>query len=470
MQFIVKIMYVIVDVETTGGHAEQHRITEIAIYHHDGESITGHYQTLINPEKKIPPFITGLTGIDYEMIKDAPLFKDVAKILFQQLDGKIFVAHNAAFDYSFLKKEFEQVGIRWVPKKLDTIRLSRKIIPGLKSYSLGQLAHHLEIEIKGRHRAGGDAEATAKIFDLLLRNDKTGIIAKQLRRNSGESRLPPNLNETDFINLPHKAGVYYFWDAHGHVIYVGKAVNIKKRIASHFSGVAREWNKTNIRNKIHRITYELTGNEFIALLFETKEIRRLWPPFNIVLKTKNEEWGIFQYEDRLGYIRFCVNEVSKGYKPLTTFGNKGDAWNVLWNVVREFDLCPKLSGLQVAKGPCYSFQTQSCKGACMQIETPRQYNKKVRSAAESLAAKGEETLLLVGAGRKPGEKSLVLVEQGEYVGFGFAEDPLLLNDIQSLRHLIKPEKERRLYQSLIQSYLINPKEQEIVRLKVHEKI
>ena len=186
-------MYAIVDIETTGGYAEKHRITEVAIYHHDGLQITDAYHTLVNPGRNIPQFITGLTGITSEMVFHAPVFEEIADELLKRLQGKVFVAHNAHFDYSFLKKEFEQVGMNLQTKKLCTVRLSRKIIPGLRSYSLGSLAESLGIQITNRHRAGGDAAATAKIFDQLLRRDRDGYILKSLKRNSGETVLPPNL-------------------------------------------------------------------------------------------------------------------------------------------------------------------------------------------------------------------------------------------------------------------------------------
>ena len=270
-------MYAIVDIETTGGYAANHRITEVAIYHHDGMHITDSFHTLINPERNIPYYITGLTGITTEMVLEAPAFREIADDIFKRLEGKIFVAHNAHFDYSFLKKEFEEAGINWQSKKLCTVRLSRKIIPGLRSYSLGSLSESLGIKILNRHRAGGDAEATVKIFDQLLRRDRDSYILKTLKRNSGETVLPPNLPREEFDRLPLLAGVYYFHNARGNVIYVGKAINIKKRIAGHFTGDAREWSRSKIRNEIHHISYELTGNELIALILESQEIRRLWP-------------------------------------------------------------------------------------------------------------------------------------------------------------------------------------------------
>ncbi|MBT1703043.1 exonuclease domain-containing protein [Chryseosolibacter indicus] len=454
-------MYAIVDIETTGGYAENHRITEIAIYHHDGINITDSYHTLINPGRNIPYYITGLTGITSEMVLTAPSFEDVAQDIYNRLEGKVFVAHNAHFDYSFLKKEFEQVGINWQSKKLCTVRLCRKIIPGLRSYSLGSLSESLGVEILNRHRAGGDAAATAKIFDQLLQRDRDGYILKTLKKNSGETILPPNLPKEAFDRLPAQCGVYYFHDARGNVIYVGKAVNIKKRIAGHFTGDAREWSRSKIRNEIHHISYELTGNELIALILESQEIRRLWPKYNQAQKFRVEEWGIYDYEDRSGYQRFSVNQVTRGAKPLIKFTSKGDAWNFLWAKVREFDLCPKLCGLQVAKGLCFDYQTGECCGACMGMETAKKYNKKIQKAIQSFAGTGN-TVAIIGKGRSLDEQSLVLIEQGNYFGFGFFDRQASISDLESARNFVKKGVETPTVQNLINSYLMNPRGSQVV--------
>ncbi len=454
-------MYAIVDIETTGGYADNHRVTEIAIYHHDGQRITDNFHTLVNPGRKIPYFITGLTGIDAEMVREAPAFENIAREIHHWLEGRVFVAHNAHFDYSFLKKEFEDAGISWSTKKLCTVRLSRKIIPGLESYSLGRLAESLGIRIPNRHRAGGDAEATAKIFNVLLKRDNTGVIAKALKRNSGETILPPNLDKKEFDKLPAKPGVYYFHDARGQVIYVGKAINIKKRIAGHFTGEAREWNRSNIRNEVHSISCELTGNEFIALILESQEIRRLWPKYNLAQKYKVDEWGVYDYEDRNGYLRLCVNVASRGPKPLITFTSKGDAWNFMWEKVREFDLCPKLSGLQLAKGLCFSHQSGTCKGACIGVESMARYNKRVQKAVDSFFDAGN-SVAIIGPGRKADENSLVLVENGNYLGFGFFDKNEPIGDLESAKNYIKLSKDNRVVQNLVNSYLVNPRDGEVV--------
>lgn len=455
-------MYAIVDIETTGGYAENHRITEIAIYHHNGIEVTDHFHTLVNPGRNIPYYITGLTGITTNMVMDAPPFEEVAEDILRLLEGRVFVAHNAHFDYSFLKKEFEQVGINWQSKKLCTVRLSRKIIPGLRSYSLGSLAESLGIKITNRHRAGGDAEATVKVFNSLLNRDRDNYISKSLKRNSGETILPPNLPKEEFDRLPAKAGVYYFLNSRSQVIYVGKANNIKKRIAGHFTGDAREWNRSKIRNEIHHVTYELTGNELIALILESQEIRRLWPKYNQAQKYRVEEWGIYDYEDRNGYHRFSVNMVTRGSRPLIRFSTKGDTWNFLWEKVREFSLCPKLSGLQVAKGLCFQYQTGECKGACMCVESATKYNKRVHQAIQSFKGSAD-TVAILGKGRNTGERGMVLVENGNYLGFGFIERETVVENFETARRYVKTGYQTSTVQNLINSFLVNPRGAEVIQ-------
>jgi DNA polymerase-3 subunit epsilon len=454
-------MYAIVDIETTGGYAANHRITEIAIFYHDGIQITDTFHTLINPGRNIPYYITGLTGITSEMVFSAPSFKDVATEIHKKLEGKVFVAHNAHFDYSFLKKEFEQVGISWQSKKLCTVRLSRKIIPGLRSYSLGSLAESLGISIENRHRAGGDAAATVKIFDQLLQRDRDHYILKALKKNSGETILPPNLPRENFDNLPAKCGVYYFHDARGKVVYVGKAINIKKRITGHFTGEAREWSRSKIRNEIHHISYELTGNELIALILESQEIRKLWPKYNQAQKHRTEEWGIYDYEDQNGYLRFSVNVVTRGSHPLIRFSSRGDAWSFLWQKVRGNNLCPKLCGLQVSKGLCFEYQTGGCNGACMGVETVKKYNRRVEKAIHSFHEKGN-SVAIIGKGRNLDEQSLVLVEGGNYFGFGFFDRSVSISDMESARVYVQKSAETQIVQNLINSYLMNPRGSEVI--------
>src|ERR1700748_895482 len=199
-------MYAIVDIETTGGHASANGITEIAICIHNGKMVVERYETLINPQRDIPIYIQALTGINNDMVRNAPLFDDVAADIYHLLNGKIFVAHNVNFDHSFVKYHLTAAGYDLQANKLCTVRLGRKIMPGLPSYSLGKLCHFLGIENDARHRAMGDCEATTTLFSLLVQNDAENHIQQALKQRSKEQVLPPNLPKQDIDNLPFAPG------------------------------------------------------------------------------------------------------------------------------------------------------------------------------------------------------------------------------------------------------------------------
>jgi DNA polymerase-3 subunit epsilon len=262
-------MYAIIDIETTGGSARSEKITEIAVYQHDGEKITDEFVTLINPERNIPYFITNLTGITNEMVEDAPRFYEIAKKIVELTEGRTFVAHNVRFDYSFIREEFKSLGFNFKRSLLDTVSLSRKLIPGHKSYSLGNICKDLRISINGRHRAAGDALATVKLFEILMAKDmefsgsKPGLI-----KNTKVSKLNPKLEPNKIDSIPDEPGVYYFYNEKGDLIYIGKSRNLQQRVSTHLSN-----NTTNrsmeMRDLIADIDWELTGSELIALLKES---------------------------------------------------------------------------------------------------------------------------------------------------------------------------------------------------------
>src|SRR5882724_11302510 len=222
-------MYAIVDIETTGGYASSNAITELAIVLHDGNRELRRYETLVNPGMAIPRYVQALTGISDAMVADAPYFSEIAAFVHEWLRGAIFVAHNVNFDYSFLKHQLKACGLDLDAKKLCTIRLSRKTFPGAQSYSLGKICAHLGIPIPNRHRAGGDADATVLLFEKILQAGGLEHIRAMLKGNSTEQYLPIHLPAEQVERLPQSPGVYYFHDGKGKVIYVGKAINLRKR-------------------------------------------------------------------------------------------------------------------------------------------------------------------------------------------------------------------------------------------------
>ena len=281
-------MYAIVDIETTGISPKAEKITEIAIYIHNGEKITDEYVTLINPERNIPYFITNLTGITNEMVENAPCFFEAAKKIVEITEGCTFVAHNARFDYSFLQHEFKSLGFNFKRNILDTVALSRKLLPGHQSYSLGNICSKLNISINGRHRAAGDAFATTKLFEILLERDKTLNKGRfLLNQNKKTAELNPNLNLKKIEEIPNEPGIYYFYNDNGDLIYIGKSRNLMQRIHTHLFNNSTQ--KTmEMRYHIADIDWELTGSELIALLKESEEIKANKPHYNKAAKVTEE--------------------------------------------------------------------------------------------------------------------------------------------------------------------------------------
>jgi len=430
--------FVIVDIETTGGNPSQGGITEIAALAFDGEKIIDKFHTLINPERYIPNFITGLTGIDQNMVDGAPTFGEVAQELYDFLENRIFVAHNVNFDYSFIKEAFKTLGFEFSPMKLCTVRLSRKAFPGYGSYGLGRICEQLSIKIENRHRAFGDAEATTMLFQKIY-SIMPEVILDTLKKNNGEAFLPPNISKEKYLQIPEKTGIYYFHDQKGQVIYVGKANNIRSRFKSHFSGNSQE--KMKLKSEIHDISWELTGSEFLAYLLETLEIKRIWPKFNRALKYKSSNWGLFQYEDNTGYIRFQVGKNSGSLKPIFEFDSHSEGWKFIIEQTESFQLCPKLTGIQKTPSQCYDHQINKCLGACCGKESAEVYNQRVSEFLDSLQQQNG-AILIKEKGISPEESCALYFENGVFSAYGFfdtdyfySHEDEILNALTKVKHL-----------------------------------
>lgn len=430
--------YVIVDIETTGGNPSQGGITEIAAILYDGERVVDRFHSLIDPQKMIPGFITGLTGIDSHMLEGAPTFSEVAEELHDFLKGNVFVAHNVNFDYSFIKEALKVTGIEYNAPKLCTVRLSRKAFPGYGSYSLGRICGQLSISIKDRHRAVGDAEATVELFDKIFKSSPD-VILQTLKKSSGESFLPPHISKERFMEIPESTGIYYFHDKNGQVIYVGKANDIRSRFKGHFSANSKD--KMQLYNEIHDISWELTGNEFLAFLLESLEIKRLWPKYNKALKYNSWNWGLYHYEDGQGFLRFLIGKNSAKIKPLLEFESHSEGWKYLMDQVEAFQLCSKLSGIQKTSGACYDFPLQKCLGACCGHESPETYNNRVNGFLESIMEQ-DGAVMIKERGIFPNETAFLYFEKGVFSAYGFlnieesySDESEILQSLKKVKHL-----------------------------------
>ena len=419
--------FAIVDIETTGGAPKYGGITEIAVLIHDGENIIREYETLLNPEQPIPTYITGLTGIDNFMVRHKPTFSAIQDELWDLLNDRVFVAHNVSFDYGFIREAFLKVGKELKSPKLCTVRLSRKVYPGMKSYSLGRLCESQRIQIEARHRAMGDAKATAILFDRMIKSDYQ-TINQSLKKNTGEAFLPPNFPHSKFKEIPTTCGVYYMLDERGKVIYVGKAINIRERFKNHFSGQVLPNLKSKLKTEVYDLKWELTGSEFMALLFEALEIKRLWPKYNSALKLPKNVFGLFYYEDNSGYGRFQVSKITKFFKPTESFFSIEEANTFLKTGILTYGLCPKLCGLR--KVNCESEQEMICEGACDLSENPEAYNQRVAEFMTKIKESQKEILIKLD-GRNPHESAYCLFESGMLSRFAYLQHDKLTDDIPS---------------------------------------
>jgi DNA polymerase III subunit epsilon len=457
------MQYAIVDIETTGGKPGQNKITEIAVNITDGKRVIERFSTLINPMMEIPPFITSLTGITNEMVAGSPVFEEISDELYDILKDKIFVAHNVGFDYNFLKAEFIQSNIQFNAQRVCTVKFTRRLVKGLRSYGLSNLCQHFNIKNKGRHRAFGDTDATTKLFHMLLEMDTGNELGKMLNIRSRVMNLPPNLSRETFNTLPEKPGVYYFLNDKAEVLYVGKAKNIKKRIESHLTGSLRQKNMKLLHEKIHDIDLELTGNELIALLLESHEIKRLNPPFNSTQKKSSRNFGIYRFKDIKGFERLTIEPAKPGHYSMATFSTLPEARAYLLKLTRKFDLCEKLNGLSAGNPGCNAFQYHLCKGACTGLEDMGSYNLRFEKLIAYLNTE-KNNLLIIGAGRDMDEKSLVCFENGKYLGYGYVSRDEQITHVDSIKEHIQYYPDNKDIQRIIRFY-INKKKipEEVIR-------
>ncbi len=438
--------YAIVDIETTGGNASGSRITEIAIIIHDGTTIIDRWETLVNPQKEIPLPIFALTGITNEMVRDAPVFDDIAEKVMEMLTDRIFVAHNVNFDHSFIRHQLEEAGYKWTARKLCTVRAARKIRPGIYSYSLGNLCRSLDISIENRHRAGGDADATAILFSRLLEWDTEGEIGKMVKKASQDQRLPPNLPPEDFERLPEKPGVYYFYDQSKKVVYVGKAINLKKRVASHFSGHKITPQRQHFLRDIYSVSFEVCATELMALLLECTEIRKLWPVHNKALKRFEPKYGLYEYEARSGYRYMAVGKIAKYQACIEVFHSEHEGIYMLQGLAQRFGIDHRF-----------------CKyGRLPEGEAPQRYdlsdlpdvaqhNDRVQNAIDLLLA-NRPSFGIIDKGRSADERSCIWVENGHFYGMGYIAADIGFTDPSELRDHVTRYKSNQYMMLLVNAY------------------
>jgi DNA polymerase-3 subunit epsilon len=436
-------MYAIVDIETTGGYAAAHGITEIAVYVHDGRRVVQHFETLVNPNQNIPKYITALTGIDNAMVSGAPVFDEIAQKLYELLSPNIFIAHNVNFDYSFIRHHLKAAGFELTAKKLCTVRLGRKVFPGLASYSLGNLCRSLQLPIQNRHRAGGDAEATVRLFEHCLANGGAVQIEQMLRKSSAEQWLPLQLSKIDILRLPAGPGVYYFHDEKGKIIYVGKAINIRKRVSSHFTHNDTMVRRQHFLRTISKVTFRECATELEAIVLESTEIRRLWPKYNYSQKQPAQKFALYMFEDNRGYLRLAIDKKRKNVPQLYSFNLLHEGLVMLRKMMEEFQLHEKL---------CFMDKTPFTEEDYAALEAPETYNEKIRRAVTRLDEQ-LPTFAVMDNGLKQEEKLCLLIEKGSFWGMGYLPATMSVSSTADLKSVLVPYADNDTIRNSIYSFV-----------------
>ena len=453
--------YAVLDVETSGGSPKRDKITDIAIYIYDGEEIIDSFESLINPECRIPSYITNLTGITDAMVEDAPRFYEIARKIIEITEDCIVVGHNVNFDYNFIKSEFRQLGYDYKRDTICTVKLSRKLMPDMKAYKLDVLTKALDIHITDRHRAAGDARATVDLFAHLLRIDEMDNEGKHVHGNKFRG-LHPSLDIKRVKALPEDVGVYYFHDEEGKLLYVGKSKNIYKRIHTHLNN-EKTARYVEMKSRIASIDYELTGSELIALLKESHEIKAMKPCFNRAQRRTMSQYGLYSFEDENGYLNLRIKRNNDTNEtPVLCFSSMKSARGTLFKWVEEYELCQKLCGLYESAGACFSYGLGECHGACIGEEPANQYNQRVRKLLKKYSIV-ESNMLIIDHGRDEEEISVVQVDHGKYLGYGFISRALADSE-EDLKDCIRPFPDNRETRMIIRQFL----EKNARRIKVLE--
>jgi DNA polymerase-3 subunit epsilon len=394
------------------------------------------------------------------MVADAPKFYEIAGDLVRITENTTFVAHNVSFDYNFIRNEFKNLGYNFNREKLCTVRMSRKFFPGKKSYSLGNICNEHGIKIEDRHRASGDAIATTRLLELILKsNGKAKPLSLYTVNENAIKGLEKTINHELLSRLPEETGVYYFHNLRNEVIYTGKSKNIKQRVISHLSNQTKK--ALEMKSELNDITFEITGSELVALLKESDEIKKIKPKYNRSQRRTIMSYGIFPFCDDHGYLNLEIKKITVSDEPVISFSSLTETRKQLYRYIEEFQLCQQLCGLYKSDHGCFQFQIGQCKGACVGKESSDEYNRRVRKLIEKLKYV-HNNVILIDRGRSDSEKSVVVVENGKYLGYGYIDETMNCNSVEEIKENICLMNDNKDIRQILNLYIRNKMTEKVI--------
>lgn len=394
-----------VDIETTGGPAQRESITEIGIVQVDEDGVR-EWSTLVRPDSRIPDTIRRLTGIDDAMVADAPRFAEIADAVFDRLDGRLFVAHNARFDHGHLRAAFRRAGLDIRPQVLCTVKLSRRLFPDHRRHGLDHLIERHGLAVTERHRALGDAHLLWQFWQKIHDRFPPGHIAAVVRELIGHPSLPPQLDPQQIDDLPDSPGVYLFFGprmagtdaaagggpgADELPLYIGKSTRLRSRVLSHFAADHQSDRELSLSQQVRRIEWITTAGEIGALLKEAELVKRLQPTHNRLLRRNRDLCAWRLSTDMIGDWQLALvhaADLDFGRRDdlYGFFRSRREATNRLRALARDHALCPPLLGLE--KHPqgtrCFDFQLKRCRGACHGGESPQAHGLRLIEALHAM--------------------------------------------------------------------------------------
>lgn len=359
--------YVLLDLETTGATPTQDRITEIGLIRYENGVEIGRWNTLINPQVSISPFIQQLTGITPEMVSTAPVFSEIRETLLDWLNDAVLCAHNVRFDYGFLKNEFKRIGISFQKKLLCTVKLSRKLYPQHQSHSLDAIIERFNLMCEQRHRAMGDTETMAAFIHTAIQELGESAVQDTAQLLLKQQAIPAGLDYLEIHAIPDTCGVYLFYGESA-LLYVGKSISLRARVLSHFQSDHRSAREMRITQEVKRIEYQITSGELGALLLESQLIKSHQPIHNRQLRREKQlcAWRVSDNPKQWPLVTL-INENDMNLDMENVFGTfrtKRQALQLLNKLADEHGLCDKALGLEKGSGVCFSRQLKRCRGVC----------------------------------------------------------------------------------------------------------
>ena len=377
-----------VDIETTGSHFDRDRITEIGIKTLASNQIQV-WEQLINPETFIPQNIQRLTGISPQMVENQPSFEQIARDLKQELEGKIFVAHNARFDYGFIKASFKRIGIEFKPKVLCTVKLSRLLFPEQPRHNLDTIINTHGLQVSARHRALGDADLLLqfwKVCETKFGKEKLNEVINQL---IGNPSLPPNIDKSLIDSIPEAPGCYIFYGENKIPLYIGKSISLRSRVMGHFQGALTQRKEMKLSLQIRDIDWIETSGELGALILESRLIKERMPSMNIKLRRSKDLCAWSLVEDDSGVLTpvlVTYHQLAPGLQEnlYGLFYSKREAHAYLKAIAKKHHLCEALLGIEkrIEGKACFGYQVKQCGGACLNLTPISLHNLQLKTALE----------------------------------------------------------------------------------------